>query len=526
MDKMSKTVIGKDVIESLTLGMYDDSRFIYREYIQNAADQIDKARSQGLIKDGNIYIQINPEKETISIEDDATGIEEDKVAEILKNIAQSTKQRGVDKGFRGIGRLGGLGYCEQLIFETSFEGEDVKSIMIWDARKLKAIINDRHQKEEASAVIDAVTSLETKKEEVDKHYFKVTLTGVTKKELLDVGEIRTYLSMVAPVPFIRSFTFSGKIYKELKVEGIIIDEYNIFINTDQLFKGHNGYIYEGDKGKVGEIADVLFFKESDKKNNALFWGWYSITRKTAKEGDTSKNEVALQSLPISNFARGFRLRKSNIQIGNEDTLLHLHRDKRFQFYFFGEVHALHQELIPNARRDYFSETEAFQEFEEKLKRFFHTTIHNLCYRASEVNSVVRTINSYRDAIEQFNKKKDDGVVDNSEHESLLKELEKKKDDAEKAEKKLESIKTKSEQDGVGIPIKKIIQRAASKHPLKVETDYNSGIEKGRPFFRTDKLSKLKKDQRKFLANIFSIIKDVLPQKEAELLISRIEEEYR
>ena len=45
MDNNFKTIIGKDVIESLTIGMYDDSRFIYREYIQNAADQIDKVIS-------------------------------------------------------------------------------------------------------------------------------------------------------------------------------------------------------------------------------------------------------------------------------------------------------------------------------------------------------------------------------------------------------------------------------------------------------------------------------------------------
>ncbi|MBE7442339.1 MAG: hypothetical protein HS119_07800 [Flavobacteriales bacterium] len=62
MDKNYKTVIGKDVIESLTIGMYDDSRFIYREYIQNAADQIDKARQQGLVEDGEIHISIEPEK--------------------------------------------------------------------------------------------------------------------------------------------------------------------------------------------------------------------------------------------------------------------------------------------------------------------------------------------------------------------------------------------------------------------------------------------------------------------------------
>mgnify|MGYP000476314772 FL=1 len=163
MDNNFKTIIGKDVIESLTIGMYDDSRFIYREYIQNAADQIDKARQQGLVEEGEIHIVIDADKNLISIEDDATGIEEKKVVEILKNIAQSTKKRGIDKGFRGIGRLGGLGYCEKLIFETSYKGEAVKSIMTWDALKLKTIINNRDQKEEASEVIDAVTKLEIKK---------------------------------------------------------------------------------------------------------------------------------------------------------------------------------------------------------------------------------------------------------------------------------------------------------------------------------------------------------------------------
>ena len=45
---MDNPQIGKDVIESLTLGMYEDCRFIYREYIQNAADAVDKAISLSL----------------------------------------------------------------------------------------------------------------------------------------------------------------------------------------------------------------------------------------------------------------------------------------------------------------------------------------------------------------------------------------------------------------------------------------------------------------------------------------------
>lgn len=515
MDNSYKTVIGKDVIESLTIGMYDDSRFIYREYIQNAADQIDKARQQGLVEEGEIHIVIDPEKKIISIEDDATGISENKVVEILKNIAQSTKKRGVDKGFRGIGRLGGLGYCEKLVFETSFKGEAVKSIMTWDATKLKSIINNREQKEEASEVIDAVTTLETKQEETDKHYFKVSLIGVTNKDLLDVKEIRTYLSMVAPVPFSKSFVYAKKIYDELKNENITLDEYKTFINTEQLFKGYNSYIYEGEgtnKKKIGEVIDVLFFKEVDKNNNKLFWGWYGITEKN-------------QSLNQVNFARGFRLRSANIQIGNEDTLIKLHRDKRFQFYFFGEVYGLHQDLIPNARRDYFSETETFYEFENKIKNFFHTTIHKLCYTASDVNSAVKAIKSYNEIAGQFEEKRKEGFVDKDEQQSFLDNLKKKKEDAEKAERKLESIKTKSAETDTLTPITKIIERATSNNTLTLNNGIETQVE-AKPVFRTDKLSKLNKQERKFLGNIFTTIRNVLPKETAELLILKIEEEYK
>jgi hypothetical protein len=515
MDKSTKTVIGKDVIESLTSGMYDDSRFIYREYIQNSADQIDRARQQGLIIDGEVHISIEASNGLIVIEDDATGIESSKVVEILKNIAQSTKTRGIDKGFRGIGRLGGLGYCEKLIFETSFKGESVKSILTWDALKLKEIINDRDSREEASQVIDSVTSLEISEEQVEKHYFKVTLIGVKNKVLLDVPGIRTYLSMVAPVPFNPSFLYSGKIYRELENEGISIDEYKIFINTEQVFKGYNSNVYEGDinnKKIIGKVIDVNFFKEFDSDNNILFWGWYGITEKT-------------QSLNQVNFARGFRLRKSNIQIGNEDTLTKLHRDKRFQFYFLGEVYGLHKDLIPNARRDYFSETKIFFEFEQKLRQYFHTTIHNFCYAASDVNAAVKKISEYNQALAQFEKKNNDGFVDRNEHEDEIILLRKKEENAIKAKKKLKSIKTKSSTTDTNIPIAKIIERVESTNTLEIDKEISIGINK-KPTLRTDKLSKLNKQERKFLGNIFSIIRNVMPKDTADALILKIEEEYK
>ncbi len=57
-------VFGANIIENLTTGMYQDSRIIYREYIQNACDQIDKAIETGLVerKEAIVQIWIQPEK--------------------------------------------------------------------------------------------------------------------------------------------------------------------------------------------------------------------------------------------------------------------------------------------------------------------------------------------------------------------------------------------------------------------------------------------------------------------------------
>lgn len=129
--------IGKNILENLTTGMYSDSKVTYREYIQNACDQIDKAVSLGILTSdcAEVIITIDENDRNISIEDNATGVKKDSFESQLGDIANSDKKLGEDKGFRGIGRLCGLAYCETLIFTTSFKGEPVKSVMKFDAKK-------------------------------------------------------------------------------------------------------------------------------------------------------------------------------------------------------------------------------------------------------------------------------------------------------------------------------------------------------------------------------------------------------
>lgn len=517
MDNQFIPVIGKDVIESLTIGMYEDAKFIFREYIQNSADQIDKAIREGLIKltEGEIHINLDYEKRSIEIEDNATGISSENVLPILQNIAQSTKIRGVDKGFRGIGRLGGLAYCSRLRFITSSKGEKIKSILTWDAGLLRDIINNRMDKEDAVSVIKKVTTIENCEEAEDKHYFRVILEGVTADELLDRQSIEKYISMVAPLPLGTKFIFRPLISQYACEINADVDEYKIYLNTEQLFKGYTTTLYSGDertKKKEDEIIDLVFFKEYAKDGNLLYWGWYSVSEKN-------------QSLNQINYSRGFRLRKSNIQIGDEFTLLKLHRDRRFQFYFLGEIHAVHPALIPNSRRDYFIENEVCSEFDQKLKSYFHNSIYKLCYTASEINSSIKKIEELTNFENEFKRKQQTGFTDHKEHEHFKEKYEKKKEEAEKAKLKIEKIQKDANSNST-VPVQRILDRVAEPAMSSKNTDCEIDVNCNKPKYRTDRLTNLTKEQRKFLSQIFSIISDVLDRNTAESLIRKIEEEIK
>ena len=514
MADQTSPIIGKDVIESLTLGMYEDSRFIFREYVQNAADQIDKAEREGLLSTGagQIHITINQKDGWVEIEDNATGIEASKVRPLLQNIAQSTKQRGVDKGFRGIGRLGGLAYCEELIFETSFRGETTKSILTWNATLLKDIINNRTTKEDAASVIQQVTNYYAADEASEAHYFKVFLKEVKNDTLLNKESIQEYLSLVAPIPFPTSFIFKSKIYEELKKDQVKLDEYKIYLNSEQLFKAYTTTIKKDEtQGRVDEVIDVAFFKEYASDGKLLYWSWHSISEKN-------------QSLNQINLARGFRLRKSNIQVGDGYTLQKHHREQRFHFYFFGEVYGVHPDLIPNSRRDYFIENSICLEFEDKLCSFFHTEIHRLCRAASDINSSARKLEDLDSFQNEFEAKSNTGFTDKAEQEEYQEKLNRKLEEAEKARAKINRIKNDLGED-TSQPLHKILKRVVKDGAGNGQVETLIINANSRPKFRTDNLG-LSRHERKLVGRIFSIIRGVLDNQTSEELIQKIEEELR
>ena len=73
---MSRIIIGKHTLESLTSGMYSDSYVVFREYIQNSVDSIDEAVLLGVLTPGaeRIVVRLAPTENQIVITDNGLGI--------------------------------------------------------------------------------------------------------------------------------------------------------------------------------------------------------------------------------------------------------------------------------------------------------------------------------------------------------------------------------------------------------------------------------------------------------------------
>jgi molecular chaperone HtpG len=503
-------VFGANIIENLTTGMYKDSKVIYREYIQNACDQIDKAVAEGLLQanEGKIEIWLESQpNRTVVIRDNATGIPEADFRRVLGNIADSDKEISKDKGFRGIGRLCGLAYCKELVFESKAKGESTISIMCCNAQEMRDLITEhnRGNKQEATSVLKKVFHFERKNDgEIDDHYFQVSLKNINEEntDLLDATEIEAYLSFVAPVPYQNIFPFRKKFRDYAQSKGLKIDEYTIKLNAKQIFKGYTDKIKE--QYEPDEIFDVAFKDLFDKNGNLLAWLWVGISKFRG-------------ALPKYTPMRSIRLRKHNIQIGNEDTLQRFFVEDRGHSYFIGEIFAVAPELIPNSQRDYFNENPTRQEFQNVLEEYFRDELQRVYKNASIVNSRIKKITAYEAKKTEFNSKEKSGkFINEKQMEAERVQLEELREKAEKAEKEIEKIEEKTKEDNgfFGQVIDKIKKENRIKpSPPPVQHPIRKRL--------TDKLGKFTSKEKKIIEKIFEIIHSVIDNEIADKLIEEI-----
>lgn len=362
---MADIVFGKQVLESLTIGMYSDPMTIYREYIQNSTDGIDKAVKSGIIgaNEGVIHVIVDKDKRRIEVEDNGSGVSAELAYNDLFDIGNSEKDYRENRGFRGIGRLGGLGLSSKLSFITSFAGEPKKTIIEWDGDRFLDLLSiDNKEVETAIEVILSTTHFRQEAEDVDKHYFKVVLDGVYPQfdELLDENNVEYYLATVAPVDFdAQKFIHSKTINSEYKNAGKPIETYNVYLNNRKkpIYKQYRSAFKTGHQErskKEDYIKQIEFFEGHKGDGTLLYKGWYGISNFYGSVNDK--------------FMCGIRIRKGNILIGGENTFSRFFSSEGdvANKWFIGEVYVYDPHLLPNAKRDDFERNEAYEVLKKLL----------------------------------------------------------------------------------------------------------------------------------------------------------------
>ncbi len=437
-DNNTQPRVGAGVLETLTTGMYRNPFDTLREYVQNAFDSIRTAERQKILVQGagRIEVHIDTSRRVLTIRDNGVGIPSNDVYARLVNIGMSIKNLETDAGFRGIGRLAGIAYCEHLFFTTQAAGEQSISTVKFDACQLnKATSPSRRQVEELSDVIRRHVSIENQTSRNNSHFFEVRLEGINQagELFLTQRQVHDYLSQVAPLSLdTHSFLMAGKFYDWVKARNLEIPTVSILIKygnmSYELFKPYKGLTYATKQGPYKiNVSDLRFFPE-DAGPDSPFWIWYA---KTNCPGAFAEETIG-----------GFRLRKSNISIGLSERMTDIFRltsesYARFNKYFMGEVHIQSSHVIPNAHRDDFEDTPEWIDIRNQLTEFVRERSKEAYELSAGRNADIEKLVSSADShLVAARKKESVGLASKAEQAKLIEEHEKqikKLEAAQKAE---------------------------------------------------------------------------------------------
>ena len=378
--------MGINLVEIVTSGLYTNSLDALREYVQNSCDAIDDAVRGGTLDqdESRITINIDVNKRRITIEDNGTGISTRDFMRVMNNIGHSDKSLETDRGFRGIGRLGGLAFCKTLVFSSKVAGEKKISTLTITAEKLrKEFSSDKKRPAEyALAANMRFDQLDT--HNVANHFFRVEMIDIVKtnEALLNVTKVREYLSFVAPVPYATQFEFRKQIRAYAASLNFHITEYDIRVNGKSVVKNYKTEIQTARKGR-DKIFDVEFREVRDADKKLIAWFWFGLSTFKGVLSETHSNP--------SYKMRGIRLRQKNIQIGDALILRTVFQEEqRGTKYFIGEVHTIDTNLRPNSERDNFEENTAYNNLKAALRHCFFE-LNDLYHNVANVRTLQNTV---------------------------------------------------------------------------------------------------------------------------------------
>ena len=343
---------GAGLLGLVTTGMYDDPLSMYREYIQNAADTV---AGSGLPGRARVDIAIDVTERRIRIRDNGPGLSCEEALERLLPIGRSDKRLGIDRGFRGVGRLAGLAFAKTVSFTTRAREDQAVSRITWHSDRLPELTSTESELEEA--ILDCVDVETLPGSDYPGHFFEVEVGDVARHStglLLNRDAVRDYVGEVCPVPMSSEFPFADR------VEGLFCGA-EAPLTLEVLLEGDPdpverpyGESIRLSANKEAEFTEfqVVRIPNVDGNGEAVL-GWIA-------------HSSYLGAIPKEQRVRGIRARVGNIQIGGEAAFDDLFTEERFNRWCVGELHILDSRIIPNARRDYFEPDSHLRNLENQL----------------------------------------------------------------------------------------------------------------------------------------------------------------
>ena len=372
-------IIGKDILELLSMSMYVDQMSMYREYIQNSADAIYLARSAGILHEpGQVEIRIDQATRTVFIHDNGSGLGKEQFVHQLTALGGSKKRGTGARGFRGVGRLAGLAFCQELIFRSRQEGENFVHELRWDSREVRSLLRSADNSDDLGEIVaKTVQTREVPGGDWPQRFFEVELRGVIRHRddrLLNEEAVASYLAQVAPVRFAPEFQFGEQIRCFLENHGVQLGAINLEVaGLGQIYRPHRHSI---SMGKSGET----YFQELTTINTP------------GRDGNVAAATWILHhdyrgSIPIGSLVEGWRLRCGDIQVGDNSLLQALFPESRFNGWCVAETHVLDPRIVPNGRRDHFEQN-----------TYYFDLINHLTPHARDIGQRCRNSSMYRNLI--------------------------------------------------------------------------------------------------------------------------------
>lgn len=351
--------VGRNLLETLTSALYESPIVLFREYVQNSLDAYIESQNRGDDRIDDFCVEINIDKKLkiIRIKDNGYGIETSEKfnKEMLSFGASDKANKSQFIGFRGIGRISAVPFCETLTFINKASGQNQKNICIWKGETFKELINNDYKDTKSfQDVIEKIVTVTNEECKNTQHYFEVVVENYSREveEVIENKNFETNLRKLLPLKYDPSFTKAKEIIKR----------YNDFMNED--FEKYTCCIKLNGEELTKRYtdqehvlaSDLIFVEIRDKtittgvKGDKAGIMWFTFNKlMTAKRNDKDY---------------GIMVRSKNVLMGSNDTFADLCEDSSEHVASYSQLAAtlrgVYGEMLinsvnlkDNARRDWF-----------------------------------------------------------------------------------------------------------------------------------------------------------------------------